>query len=72
MDITHLVQCEHVEVTDVILLGVSDPSSALLFIYHLPHILIHKRPLREKTTRAQLMVQHTDVTDVQTDVTVQF
>lgn len=42
----HLVQCKHVEVTDVILLSVSDPGSAFFFIDHLSHIFTDKSSLR--------------------------
>lgn len=39
---THLVQCEHVEVTDVMFLSVPDPGSTLFLVYNLPHIFTHK------------------------------
>lgn len=41
----HLVQRQHVEVTDVILLGVSDPGPALLLVNHLSHVLADKLTL---------------------------
>lgn len=43
---THLVQCEHVEVTDIVLLSVFDASSTFLFIDHLSHIFTHEGSLR--------------------------
>lgn len=45
----YLVQGQHVEVTDVVLLSVSDPRPALLLIDHLSHILAHKLTLRGKS-----------------------
>lgn len=45
----YLVQGQHVEVTDVVLLSVSDPQPALLLIDHLSHILAHKLTLRGKS-----------------------
>lgn len=41
----HLVQRQHVEVTDVVLLGVSDPGPALLLVNHLSHVLADKLTL---------------------------
>lgn len=40
--VAHLVQCEHVEVTDVVFLSVPDPGSTLFLIYNLPHVFTHK------------------------------
>lgn len=48
---THLVQCEHVEVTDIVLLGVSDAGSAFLLIDHFSHVLTHKGSLSSKRRR---------------------
>lgn len=45
----YLIQSQHVEVTDVVLLGVSDPGPALLLINHLSHVLAHKLALGRKT-----------------------
>lgn len=45
----YLVQGQHVEVTDVVLLSVSDPRPALLLIDDLSHILAHKLTLRGKS-----------------------
>lgn len=42
----YLVQGQHVEVTDVVLLSMPDPRPALLLVDHLSHILAHKLPLR--------------------------
>lgn len=44
----YLVNGEHIEVSDVILLGIFDPGSALFLINQLPHILIHKLSLSNK------------------------
>jgi len=44
----HLVQSQHVEVADVVLLGVSDPGPALLLVNHLPDVLAHKLALEAK------------------------
>lgn len=44
----HLVQREHVKVTDVVLLGVFDPGSTFFFIDHLSDIFAHKGPLQRK------------------------
>lgn len=44
----YLVQSKHVEVTDVILLGVSDPGPALLLIDHLSDVLAYKLTLTGK------------------------
>lgn len=41
----YLVQCQHVEVADVILLGVSDPGPTLLLVNHLSHVLADKLTL---------------------------
>lgn len=43
--LVHLVQRQHVEVTDVVLLGVSDPGPALLLVNHLSHVLADKLTL---------------------------
>lgn len=45
----YLVQSQHVEVTDVVLLSMSDPRPALLLVDHLSHILAHKVALRRKS-----------------------
>lgn len=47
----YLVQGQHVEVADVVLLGVSDPGPALLLVDHLPDVLAHKLTLGRKNTR---------------------
>lgn len=47
----YLVQSQHVEVADVVLLGVSDPGPALLLVDHLPDVLAHKLTLGRKNTR---------------------
>lgn len=41
----YLINGEHVEMCDVMFLGVSDPGSALFLIDKLPHVLVHKLPL---------------------------
>lgn len=43
---TCLIQREHVEVADVVLLRVSDPGATLLLVDHLAHVLAHKRALK--------------------------
>lgn len=43
---TCLIQREHVEVADVVLLGVFDPGATLLLVDHLAHVLAHKRTLK--------------------------
>ena len=43
----YLVDGEHVEVGDVVLLGEPDPGSALLLIDQLPDVLVHKLPLQD-------------------------
>lgn len=45
----YLVQSQHVEVTDVVLLSVSDPRPALLLVDHLAHVLAHKLTLRRRS-----------------------
>lgn len=45
---SYLVQSQHVEVADVVLLSMSDPRPALLLVDHLSHILAHKVTLRRK------------------------
>lgn len=44
----HLVDGEHVEICDVVLLGVLDPRPALLLVYQLSDVLVHKFALFEK------------------------
>lgn len=44
----HLVDGEHVEICDVVLLGVLDPRPALLLVYQLSDVLVHKFTLFEK------------------------
>lgn len=48
---SHLVHRKHVEVRDVVLLGVSDPGSAFFFIDHLAHIFAHEGSLRSDGER---------------------
>lgn len=47
----YLVQSKHVEVTDVVLLGVSDPGPALLLINHLADVLAYKLTLTGEKIR---------------------
>lgn len=54
-----LIQREHVEVADVVLLSVSDPGSTLLLVDHLAHVLAHKRTLKEQ--RADTQIQHVQI-----------
>lgn len=53
VDDTVLVQCEHVEVPDVVFLSVFDSGSTLLFIDYLPHVLAHKLTLLDVVDAAQ-------------------
>lgn len=46
---SYLVQSQHVEVADVVLLSVSDPRPALLLVDHLPHVFADKMTLRTKS-----------------------
>lgn len=48
---TDLVNCEHVEVGDVVFLGVFDPCPALLLIDQLSNVLVYKLALFEKCYR---------------------
>lgn len=45
---TDLVDSEHVEVGDVVFLSVFDPRPALLLVYQLADVLVHKLALYEK------------------------
>lgn len=45
---TNLVNGEHVEVGDVVFLGVLDPRPALLLVDQLSDVLVHKLTLFEK------------------------
>lgn len=46
---TNLVDGEHVEVCDVVLLGILDPGPALLLINQLSNVLVYKFTLQEIT-----------------------
>lgn len=48
----YLVQSQHVEVTDVVLLCVFDPRPALLLVDHLPDVLGHEVALTGTQGRA--------------------
>lgn len=45
---TDLVDGEHVEVCDVVFLSILDPRPALLLVYQLADVLVHKLALFEK------------------------
>lgn len=50
----YLSEGEHVEVAHVIFMGAFDSLLALLWVYHLPHILCHKVTLEETTNITSL------------------
>lgn len=50
-DQLYLVQSQHIEVTDVVLLSVSDPGPALLLVNHLPNVFAHKLTLGAQQRR---------------------
>lgn len=53
---TNLVDGEHVEIRDIILLGVFDPRPALLLVYQLSNVLVYKLALFEKQTSNVLIL----------------
>lgn len=46
----HLVQCQQVEIPNVVLLRPFDPSSAFLLVDHLADVLAYERALRPNKT----------------------
>jgi len=55
---TDLVDGEHVEVRDVVLVGVLDPRPALLLVDQLSDVLVHKLALFEKADRRRVEVRN--------------
>lgn len=45
----YLVNSEHIEMCDVVLLSIFDSGSALLLVYQFTHIFIHKLSLNNTT-----------------------
>ena len=45
---SYLIDGQHVEVRDVILLGVLDPGTAFHFINQLAHVFVNKLALRHR------------------------